>query len=136
MNNINLEIRPRRVLSFFSFSLAVPHLSFTVSLFLSFIHVSFLISPLSVLLFIPSCSVLFLWFSCLFHPRVLLFYFCLLSCLSSLTSLSLCYILVLSFLILISLPPFSSLSLSFKCLRRLLPSSPMRPLKDNYSSSE
>lgn len=92
---------------------------------------------LSVLLFIPSCPAFFLHFSCPSRP-------CALPSFPLLILVSLFLYLLSLFYILILLSPRLSVtpfiphlgSLSFKCGSSLVPSSPSRPLKDNYSSSE
>lgn len=108
MNFINLDRRPRRVLAFFSFPLSVLLLQFTASLFLSFIHASFLISPsLSFFLFPP---VLLSFSISLVHPvpAPFLLSLSLSLCPSSFTSCP--YFIFLFSFLLVSLSLLSSLT--------------------------
>lgn len=110
MNFINLDRRPRRVLAFFSFPLSVLLLQFTASLFLSFIHASFLISPsLSFFSFPP---VLLSYSISLFRsvPAPFLLSLSLSSCPSSFTSCP--YFIFLFSFLLVSLSLLSSLTWS------------------------
>lgn len=110
MNFINLDRRPRRVLSFFSFPLSVLLLHFTTSLLLSFIHASFLISPsLSFFLFPPVLLSFSISLVCSV-PAPFLLSLSLSSCPSSFTSCP--YFIFLFSFLLVSLSLFSSLTWS------------------------
>lgn len=100
MNNINLDKRPRRVFSFFSFSLNVLLFYFTASLLLSFIHAYFLTSPSRSFFLFPPVLLSFSFSLVRSVPVPFFLRLCLFSCVSSFFVL---------FYILSSYCPFSSL---------------------------